>query len=325
MRGFVVSKALYTVAALGVADHLHEGPSPVEEVAARCEVDADALARLLRALCSAGVFVEGPSGSFALTPTGALLRSEPPSLRSWVLLNGSLLYRVFGEATDTFRTGQPASARVLGRSFFDHLAADPDDGSLFDAAMRDMTAGSARLLLDSCDLTGVTSVVDVGGGDGTLLTELLQASPAMSGVVVDLEKVVHRARQRSQAPELRHRLEFLAGDFFTSVPPGADVYVLAWILHDWDDEAASRILLACRRAMRSTSRLLILESVLPADESPHFSRFGDLVMMVLFNGRERTRDEFAELLRICGLTLNAVHTTSTPRSVLEVRVDGSGP
>jgi hypothetical protein len=185
--------------------------------------------------------------------------------------------------------------------------------------MRDMTTGSAQLILDSCDLSDVQSAVDVGGGDGTLLMGLLDSMPGMRGVVVDKEEVVSRARQRSAAAALGDRLEFRPGDFFETLPVGAELYLLGWILHDWDDEAAGRILAACRQAMTAKSRLLILESVLPPGDVPHFSRYGDLVMMVLFNGRERTHGEFSDLIERQGLRLVAVHQSNPPRSVLEVR------
>jgi hypothetical protein len=319
MRGFVVTKALYSAAVIGVADHMSDEPRSVAVLADACECDADGLGRLLRALSSSGVFVEAAHRQYSLTPVGALLRSEPPSLRNWVLLNGGLLYQVFGEALGTFRTGRPASPRALGQSFFDYLGAHPEEGGLFDRAMRDMTTGSAQLVLDNCDLAGMRSVVDVGGGDGTLLIELLRATPNLHGVVVDTDEVVSRARQRPEAKALSERLEFQAGNFLDVLPAGRDLYLLAWILHDWDDEPASQILAACRQAMSATSRLLILESVLPPGDVPHFSRYGDLVMMVLLNGRERTKAEFSQLLHGQGLRLETVHTSSTPRSVLDVR------
>jgi hypothetical protein len=323
MRGFVVTKALYSAAVLGVADQLDGGPRSVDDLAAACHCRPDMLARLLRALASSGVFEEPAPGMFALTPIGALLRSEPPSLRNWVLLNGGLVYRVFEEAVETVRTGEPASPRALGRGFFDHLALQPAEAEVFDRAMHDMTAGAARLVIDTCDLTDAGSVVDVGGGDGTLLKDLLRARPGMQGVVIETPDVVSRAERSLEVPALAGRLQFRSGDFFESLPAGADVYLLAWILHDWDDEAAGRILAACRRAMVATSRLLVLESVLPPGDVPHFSRYGDLVMMVLFNGRERTESDFARLFEEHGLRLHAVHTTSTPRSVLDVRLAAS--
>lgn len=320
MRGFVVSKALHAAAALGVADHLHDGPRSAVDLAAACGCDADALERLLRALSSSGVFVEGPAGQFGVTAVGTLLRSDRPSLRNWVLMNGELVYPVVGDMLETVRTGEAASSRVLGRNFFEHLSVHPDLAAVFDEAMRDMTAGSAELVLQVCDLGGTRSIVDVGGGDGTLLLELLHAVPAAHGTVLDLPAVVARARDRAEAKALSGRLRFEPGSFFEDVPSGADVYLLAWVLHDWDDEAAGRILASCRRAMTATSRLLILEAVLPPTDVVHFSHYGDLVMMALFEGRERTCEHLARLLQGNGLRVHAVHTTSSPRSVLDVRL-----
>jgi hypothetical protein len=320
MRGFVVTKALYSAAALGVADHMTtDNPREVDELAVACHCEPRALERLLRALCSSGVFGEPAAGRFVLTDVGSLLRSDPPSMRSWVLLNGGLVYQVFEEALGTFQTGRAASQQALGQDFFGYLDAHPEAGRIFDHAMQDMTTGSAQLILDSCNLSDVRSAVDVGGGDGTLLMGLLDAMPTMSGVVVDKEEVVSRARERAEVADFGDRLEFRPGDFFETLPSGAELYLLGWILHDWDDEASGRILRACRQAMTARSRLLILESVLPAGDQPHFSRYGDLVMMVLFNGRERTRGEFSDLLEMQGLRLTMVHQSTPPRSVLEVR------
>lgn len=319
VRGFVVAKAVYAAAALGLADHMTPEPQPASAIAAACGCDSVAFTRLLRALSSSGVVVEGAEGEFGLTPVGELLRSEPPSLRDWVLLNGGLVYRVFGESLETFRSGEPASPRALGAPFFDYLGQHPTEAAIFDRAMRNMTAGAADLVLDS-DVTGVRSAVDVGGGDGTLLIELLRRLPDAHGIVVDLESVVLRARERPEAAALQDRLRFLAGSFFEALPAGADLYLLAWVLHDWDDDAAVRILARCRQAMKPSSRLLILESVMPPGNEPHFSRYGDLVMLTLFNGRERTLQEFRGLLEAQDLQLHAVHRTPTPRCVLDVRL-----
>lgn len=306
MRGFVVAKSLHVAARLGIADELVDGPRGTDELANACHVDQMALHRLLRALSSIEVFSEVRPQTFALGRLGMdLVR-----LRNWVLVNGGPIFRAFDDMLTSVRTGRPAFDDVFGASFFDYFQRNPGEGAEFNAAMDGVTRRTAEAVARAYDFTGVHRVVDVGGGTGVLLDVLLREHPQLSGVLFDQQHVI------DAAPAV-DRCELMGGDFFDSVPGDADLHVLAWVLHDWDDDRALAILRNCRRAMSDTGRLLVIEAVLPTDNQRHFAQFGDIVMLVALGGRERTEDEYQTLLDKAGLRLSRVVPTSTARSVLE--------
>jgi SAM-dependent methyltransferase len=318
MRGFVVYKTIYVAAQLNVADKLANGPRHVDDLAREAGVDADALYRILRALASIGVFEAHDARRFGLTALGERLRTGiPGSLRDWFLTNGGPIYGAFTNVLESVRTGRPAFDTVYGASFFDYLRAHPDEGAVFDAAMHEFTTEANRALLASYDYATFAQAVDVGGGDGALVAGLLEAYPHLRGVVFDQDHVVAAARTSPRVGALGSRVRIVGGDFFREVPAGADLYILAWILHDWNDQRAAEILAACRRAIAPGGRLLIVEAIVPDDSRPHFSKFGDIVMMVLFGARERTEAEYQGLLEASGFRLARVIQTGSPRSILE--------
>ncbi|MFN7971056.1 MAG: methyltransferase [Acidobacteriota bacterium] len=318
MRGFVVAKTIHVVATLGVADRLGGDPRPVDQLAQEVEANPDALFRMLRALSSVGLFEERTGRSFVLTKLGERLRAGVPgSLRNWFLTNGGPIYNAFGGAVHSARTGKPAFDLVYGMSFFDYLREHPDEGAIFNAAMHEFTRQANSSLLASYDFRGVRHVVDVGGGGGALMLGLLEAHPDTSGTIFDLPHVVAEARTSPGISALGQRAQVVGGDFFAEIPPGADMYILAWILHDWDDERATAILQSCRRAITDGGRLLVLEAILPEGNGPHFSKFGDIVMLVLFGSRERTQTEYGRLLEAAGFRITRVVPTGSPRSLIE--------
>ena len=318
MRGFVVAKSLFVAADLTVADLLAGGPRPVAELAAATETHPDALRRLLRALCGVEVFTDAGGDRFGLGRLGpGLLTAGPHSVRNWLLVNGGPVFRAFDGMPEAVRSGRPAFADLFGRSFFDHMKRSTQDGQWFHAAMDEISRHTADALLAAYDFRGVTSVVDVGGGRGGLLAALLRAHASLRGTVFDRPEVVRTARATVAAAGVADRCELRGGDFFRSVPAGADCYLLSWILHDWDDSAALRLLRSCRRAIPATGRLLLVEALLPPADRPHFAHFGDLVMLVALGGRERTEEQYAALLAAAGFRLARVIPTGEPRSLLE--------
>jgi O-methyltransferase domain/Dimerisation domain len=318
MRGFVVAKSIHAVVSLGVADRLAEGPRPVDQLAEEVEANCDALYRMLRALSSLGLFEELAGRCFALTKFGGRLRAGVPgSLRNWLLTNGGLIYGAFTDTVHSLRTGEPAFDLAYGTSFFEFLKEHPDEGAIFSSAMRDFTSQANASLLASYDFGGVREVVDVGGGDGALIVALLEAYPGMSGVVFDLPHVVAGAAASPEIAALGQRVRIVGGDFFAEIPSAADLYLLTWIIHDWNDDRAKAILESCRIAMKKSSRLLLVEAIVPEGNEPHFSKFGDVVMMVLFGSRERTEAEYRSLLESAGFRMTRAIATGSPRSVIE--------
>jgi hypothetical protein len=319
----MVSWALQVAATLGVPDRMAAGTSRVPELADAVGCRPDALVRVLRLLAMYGVVTELEDGAYALTPLGERLRTDAPgSLRSWFVMNAPVYRTLMTAPLDSLRTGAPVFEQVMGSSFFDYATADPAWGEAFDEAMGAVTRGTAAAIVDADTFDGIGRLVDVGGGNGTLLAAILRAHPGMRGVVVDLAPVIERARPGIAASDVADRLELVAGDFFESRLPVGDAYLLSWIIHDWDDAAAGRILANCRRAIGEAGRLLLVEAVVPPGDVPHFSRTLDIVMLVALGGRERTAGEYRALLRDAGFELMAIHETASPMSVLEARPAG---
>ena len=315
----VLSRALYVAAELGVADHLADGPLPADELARATGAHAPSLYRLLRALASAGVFTEGADHRFGLTPLGAALRSDAPgagrsSIRTF---GGPMMWASFGEFLHAVRTGETGTERALGRPIFEYLSGRPAEAALFGETMLGYHGAEPPAVAAAYDFAGVQTLVDVGGGIGTLLATVVQAHPGMRGVLLEMPHVAAQARPRLAAAGLGDRCTVVEGDFFAAVPPGGDAYVLSHVIHDWDEARCQAILTNCRRAMGGRGRLLLVEAVLPPGDAPHPGKMLDLVMLTLTGGRERSEAEYATLLAAAGFTLTRVVPTASQASVVE--------
>jgi hypothetical protein len=318
MTGYWVSKALNVAAELGLADLLQPGPRTSDDLATACGAHAPTLYRLLRALASVGVFTEVDERRFALTPLAELLRSDVSgSMRALARMYGAEQYRAWGDLLDSVRTGRPAFDRVFGVSHFDYLAHSPEADAIFNDAMTGWTTQVAEAVVAAYDFAGVDTVVDVGGGYGLLLATILRAHPAVRGVLFDQPHVVKGAEPRLQAAGVAERCATDGGDFFASVSPDGDAYILAQIPHDWDDERCRIILGNCRRAIRPVGKLLVVEQVLPPANEPSFAKWLDLHMLVLLTGRERTETEYRDLHAAAGFALTRVIPTFSGASIVE--------
>jgi hypothetical protein len=323
ISGFWVSRALYVAAKLDIADLLAEGPKGSEELAKATGTHAPSLYRVLRALASVGVFAQEEQGRFALTPLGATLRTDVPgSLRAWATVQlGDEHYQAWGELMHSVQTGEIAFDQVFGIGVWQHRAQHPAHAQLFDAAMANFIGVVNAAVLASYPFATIEKIVDVGGGDGSLLVALLQAHPRMQGVLFDLPHVAEKATQRISAAGLAGRCEIIAGDGFASVPSGGDAYVLSRVIHDWDDEHSVAILKNCHRAMTDQSRLLLIERVLPSRVEPSSVAqalvLSDLNMMVMNGGRERMEAEYHTLCTAAGLRVVQILPTQSPMSVIE--------
>lgn len=303
LGGFLRTQALHTVARLGVADLVGREPVRVEELAAGVDADPSALHRVMRLLASLGIFSEAEPGAFVATPLSDGLRDDhPASVRYMAMQQGSPTYLAAGEMLQAVRTGEPVAEAVLGMPLFEYLAADPAAGDIFNRAMAGGAVGRAATAL-GYDWSRASLVTDIGGGNASLLTAVLNAHPHLRGTVFDLPHVVSAARPLIEKARLSDRCETAAGDFFTDALPRADVYVLSQILHDWDDERAVAILRNCRRAMAGDGALLVIEQVLPEGDEPSYGKLLDLIMLLLLGGKERTSTEWRALLREGGFEL----------------------
>jgi len=287
MRGVLGTRALAIVADLGVADALSGGARPVEELAKELDADPDTLRRLLRALASEGVFAEQEPGVFRNTAASGLLND---GWGAFAHLFGGMWFRAAGALEPS---GKPSFPGVFGTDFWSWLAEHAGERAMFDRAMEQGNEARVERLAD-LDWRGDETVVDVGGGNGSLLAGLLDRHRGLRGIVFDLPETT-----RDEA-SFGNRCTFVAGNFFERVPEG-DVYVLATILHDWDDESAARILGTIRGCAPSGARVRILDAVVPDGNGEHGAKWLDLLMLALFAGRERDEAEWTVLLDACGL------------------------
>jgi hypothetical protein len=315
--GAIAVQAIHVAARLALADLVAGGPKTAAELAEATKSDGPSLGRLLRALSSLGIFAEDVPGRYRQTPLSDTLRSDhPESIRRWAMMLGArFVWEPSGELHETIRTGRPAFELVYRAPFFEYLAEHPEDAAVFNAAMSSVTAYVAATV-EAYDFSKFDRIVDVGGGHGALLLGILSANPRLRGVLHDLPGVVAGALGvRSGA--IADRCEIVGGNFFEGVPAGADAYLLSGVIHDWDDEAATKILRNCRRAIRPDGTLLLVEAVLTPSSAPSRALM-DVLMMVLTGGRERTEDEFRSLLQAAGFSLTRVIPTAGA-SILESR------
>lgn len=315
LQGNQLQQAIYVAAKLGIADLLSNGPKDSADLAAATDANPEALYRLLRALAGFGVFTEDADRRFALNPMGALLQSGPQFLRSFALWSGGVSYQAFGGLEQSVRTGDPAFETLYGMDFFAYLDHHPESGDVFDEMMSRHTAPVARAVA-GYDFAGVGTVVDVGGGRGELVATVLRQHPAMRGVLVDHPRVLERARRVLEAAEVADRCTTVPGDILQSVPSG-DGYMLKSVLHGLNDDDAVRVLANCRRAMRPDSVVLLVEFVIPLDDTPFPGKLMDLLMLVGCHGRERTADEFCALLAAAGWRMTNIVPTKHAYSIIE--------
>ncbi|MBF2014477.1 MAG: methyltransferase [Rivularia sp. T60_A2020_040] len=313
-----VSQSLYAAAKLGIADLLKDGEKSYQELAQTTQTHARSLYRLLRALAGMGVFAETESGCFTLTPLANYLRSDTSdSLRAMVILNGDEHYRSWGNVMYSLQTGESAFEHLYGMNVFEYYEQNPQPAEIFDRAMTSYSVVENAGVISDYDFTGIKTLVDVAGGRGKLLTDILKNYPDMKGVLFDLPAVIAGAKS-SISDEFKQRCQFVEGDFFQSVPVGGDAYILKHIIHDWGDEQAGAILKSCHQAMSKESKLLIVEQVIPPGNQPFFGKVFDLHMLIMCpGGCERTEDEYRILLEKAGFKLLRIVPTQSLMSVIE--------
>ncbi|MHB8577389.1 MAG: methyltransferase [Dehalococcoidia bacterium] len=328
MFDFVVhygsAQVVHVAAQLGLADLLADGPRRIEELAAATSTHAPSLARLLRMLAALGIIAEDSDGRISLTAYGTpLRRGVPGSVRDRVLfLAGDWYWRSWGELLYSVRTGEPAFDHVFGTSNFAYWEREPEVGAIHDAFFSETARTVTPSLVAAYDYSRFGTIADIGGNEGPLLAAILMANPGLRGILFDLPHVVAGAPAVLAAAGVADRCMIVGGDFFTAVPAGADVYLLKYIIHDWDDERALSILRRCRAAMDVGATLLLIEQLLPerfeTGKAAVPAARVDLLMLVLSpGGRERTVAQFRGLLAAAGFALQQVIPTGSPFFILE--------
>ena len=318
--GHLLASALQVVVQLRIPDRLASGSRMTSELAAEAGVREDGLYRVMRALAMVGLFDEESPRRFKLTLAGQMLRSDVPgSMHPMALwITSPFHFRTYAELIHSVRTGQPAAEKVVGMPVFEYFTRDRDLSEVFNNAMTAFSEVVIAAVLKAYDFSGIGLLVDVAGGHGAVLGAILARYPAMRGILFDLEHVVGGAGPRLEARGVAGRCQTQHGDFFKSVPPGGDAYIMKHIIHDWDDERAVAILGNIHRAMgEKRGRVILLESVIPAGNEPHFGKVIDLEMMAMPGGRERTAEEFRSLFARAGFELTRVVPTESALSVVE--------
>jgi SAM-dependent methyltransferase len=313
-----LSQAIYVAAKLGIADLLRDGPRSCAALATSTGSDAPSLFRLMRALSSMGVFAHLSRDRFALSRLAERLQIDVHgSLRAMVITIGEIHYQACGSLLHSVRTGSPAFNTVFGASLFDYLQRNVDAADTFNQGMANVSSMLAYAVLMAYDFGGISSIVDVGGGQGKLLEKILQFTPDITGTVFDTASTIERAKQSIGNDAWNRRCSYVIGDFFSSVPQAADAYLLCGVIHDWDEPRAVRILKNCRRAMAAKGRVLIVDMVVPDTDAMSFSKLLDLNMLAMTGGRERTKGEFHALLDAADYKLTRIIPTMAPQSIIE--------
>jgi hypothetical protein len=318
MGGAVLSRTIGAVAEFAVADLIEPGSSrPVGDLAAATGCHEQTLYRCMRYLASHGIFEETAPGRFALTPLAAALRTDADgSFRAGARMLGRLFPAV-AELENTLRDGENGIVKAFGQPLFEYLPNHPELAAIFDGGMTAIHGSETPAMLEAFDFSGIGTLADVGGGNGSLLMPLLRKYPAMKGILFDLGHVVERAAANIAAAGLSDRCQVREGNFFKAFPSGADAYLMRHIIHDWNDEQSIQILRNCRAVIPPHGRLFLVEAVVPMGNEPSPAKEFDMAMLIYPGGMERTEEEYRALFSAAGFELKGVTPTASAVSVIE--------
>lgn len=318
--GLIVTHCLYVAATLAIADLLKDRVATAAELAGTLQIDQDALYRVLRLLSGQGVFEEIGDRTFANSPLSECLRTDVvASLRSLFMLRaGPKTSTAFGELLFSVTTGKPSFEKLCGSEMFRHLRRSPDQALIFDDAMTALTALWGPQIAAAYEFAPWGSLMDVAGGNGLLLAEILKKHRELHGVLAEQPEVLERARQRPFfSGELASRVQFESCDFFRAIPEGCRAYLLKMVIHDWDDERAGLILINCRRAVPKDGVLLLVEYQLGEQNTPSLGKTVDIFMLAVTGGKERTLEQHRNLLESAGFGLRRRIPVSEELMILE--------
>jgi len=317
----ILSQAIHVAARMNLADYLMHGPCGIDELAFQAHADADALCRLLRLLASNGIFYEDKNGMFSLTDLAKpLLSSHPQSIKSWLMYHDGdeQRWRSYGHMDYSIQTGKPAFNYLYGQGYFDIIAQDSQKAAQFDEGQSNISQEENSQIVQSYDFSQYKTIMDIGGGKGGLLAEILKNNNSAYGILYDLPHVMSSAQEYLLGENLETHFTCLPGNFFEKIDGNCDLYILKRILHDWNDEDCINILSNCKKSMTKNSKLLIIEAVVATGNAKDFAKNVDLAMLVLFGGKERTENEWKILLQAANLKLLHIRKTPSMLSILEV-------
>jgi ubiquinone/menaquinone biosynthesis C-methylase UbiE len=318
LLGFVFTKAIHAAAKLNLADIIgSQGPMTSAELAKKSGAHEESVSRLLRALASTGIFSVDENGKYTLTPLAECLKEDnPESIKAMAVVLGDMLYKGYDELLYSVKTGDRGFDKALGVPVFEYLTNNPETGKLFDRMMTDIHGGETQPMVDTYDFSAFNTVVDIGGGNGEVISAILNKNATVKGILFDLPEVIDRSNNNISAGGLSNRCQLVAGSFFDSVVKGGDAYIMRHILHDWSDTDAITILTNCRKSMNPGGKILVVEAVIQEGNEPSPFKLLDLTML-LIGGKERTRNQFENIFSKAGLKLNRIVPFQHDLSVVE--------
>nr|QIS94338.1 Tjp4 [Symphyonema bifilamentata 97.28] len=321
LDGHYLSQAIFVAAKLGIADLLKDGTKSTDELAKVTEVNSQFLYRILRALSSVGIFAEVGDRNFELTPLAKYLQSDVPgSMRLPAILVGEEWHwQAWGNMFNAVKNGTSAFEAKFGTNIVDYFGQNPQQSKVFFEAMTTYSVIVNNAILEVYDFSAFSKLVDVGGGLGSLLTDILKANPQLTGILLELPPVIERAKQQNhfQTKEISGRYEIVGGDFLESVPSGGDVYILKQIIHNLNNDDAIKLLQNCHDAMSTNGKLLVIDPVIPSSNEPSFSKLLDLQMMVTHGAQVHTANEFQDILTKTGFQITNIIPTKSPCTIIE--------
>ena len=318
LGGIGIGGALASLAQLGIPDLVEHGPKSADELSREVGVDPRALYRLMRATASVGVLSEGADGKFSETPMAAVLRSNAkPSLRGFAMMHATEWHaQGWSSLAHCVTTGKQALEKVYGMHLFQYFAQNPETAQVFNQAMTDLSMLDSPAVAAAYSFSEFHSIVDVAGGHGLLLATIMAKHPHLKGTLYEVPHVIEGAKNGPLKP-MMDRCAFASGDMFSSVPNGADAYIMKHIIHDWPDDVCIKILKACRKAVNPGGKLLVVDNVIQPGNDFHPGKFLDLQMLIFPGGCERTEKQFREIFAASGWQLSRVIPTAVPESIVE--------
>ena len=315
-----ITKPIYVVSELGIADLMHDGPKSADALAKRTDTHAPTLFRILRALSAVGIFVETEDRVFDLTPLARCLFSDAMRPIARMFLS-EWHDRAWDGLSHTVRTGKPGFDYTFGKPAFEWFEENPVERSLLDQGQGSKAVGFANAVIESHDFSGFKSICDIGGGQGAFLIRLLADYPDAKGYVADLPGAVASAELSIANANLSNRCNAIPYDFHKEAPPICDAYFLVNVLHDWNDQICIRILKNIADSMNTNSRLWIFEYIIEPGTGFSIAKLLDLEVLVMGGGRERTIDEYKALLRAAGLGLSSMIPTRIGPTMMECLIE----
>ncbi len=310
ITSYAISRCIYVAAKLGISDILASGSVNISEIASKTNTNSGTLYRILRTLASVGIYEETTTENFVLTPLAELLKTDVPnSLNAMALMWGESWHLLpWANLMSSVKTGKSSFEDVWKKPVFTYFQENPEANTIFNDTMTNFSTLVKDDIAKSYDFSGVNTLVDVAGGHGILLATILKLNPHLQGILFDLPHVLPGAKSMLAKEGVSDRCELVSGDFFTSVPKGADCYIMKHIIHDWNDESCIKILSNCCQAMSDNGKVLLVEGVIFPGNDPSTAKIIDLEMLVMTDGgKERTENEYKTLLNSAGLELTKIY------------------